>query len=244
VDREDMSASKILVFLPTYNEKGNLDRLAEQLLSLGPEFSLLIVDDQSPDGTGEIADQLAREYPGRVEVIHRAPPRGRGLAGRDGLKRASETDCGIVVEMDADLSHRPEDIPKLIAAIQDADVVLGSRYMPGGGTEGFGPRRRLNSRVAGLLSEYVLGLRYSDPTSGFRAFRREALASLPWDRFISDGPSIVGETLYALRKRGYRIAEVPIFFVERRVGESKISPKLILKWILNLIRIRLNGHRL
>ncbi|HQO35711.1 MAG TPA: glycosyltransferase, partial [bacterium] len=119
-----MSASKILVFLPTYNEKGNLDRLAEQLLSLGPEFSLLIVDDQSPDGTGEIADQLAREYPGRVEVIHRAPPRGRGLAGRDGLKRASETDCGIVVEMDADLSHRPEDIPKLIAAIQDADVVL------------------------------------------------------------------------------------------------------------------------
>ena len=244
VDRVNMGSRKILVFLPTYNEKGNLDRLGEQILSMGPEYSLLIVDDQSPDGTGEIADQLAKEHPGRVEVIHRAPPRGRGLAGRDGLRRASETDGDIIVEMDADFSHRPEDIPKLIEAIQDADVVLGSRYMPGGSTEGFGPRRRLNSRVAGLLSRLALGLRYSDPTSGFRAFRREALASLPWDRFLSDGPSIVGETLYALRKRGYRIAEVPIIFVERRVGESKISPKLILKWIFNLIRIRLNSHRL
>lgn len=239
-----MKNSRILVFLPTYNERGNLEPLAEQLLSLSPEISLLIVDDQSPDGTGEIADTLARTHPGRVEVQHRPPPRGRGLAGRDGLRRAAETDCDIVIEMDADLSHRPEDIPKLIEALEQADVVLGSRYIPGGGTEGFGFRRRLSSHVAGLLSKWVLGLDYSDPTSGFRAFRREALAALPWDRFISDGPTIVEETLYALRKRGYRIAEVPILFVERRVGESKISPGLVIKWIINLLRVRLNRHRL
>jgi dolichol-phosphate mannosyltransferase len=239
-----MKSPRILVFLPTYNERGNLEPLAEQLLSLSPEVSLLIVDDQSPDGTGEAADTLARTHPGRVEVIHRSPPRGRGLAGRDGLRRASETDCDIVVEMDADFSHRPGDIPKLLKALEQADVVLGSRYMPGGGVEGFSLRRRLNSRMAGLLSKWMLELDYSDSTSGFRAFRREALAALPWDRFISDGPTIVEETLYALQKRGYRIVEVPILFVERRVGESKISPGLVIQWIINLIRVRLNRRRL
>lgn len=237
-----MKSQRILVFLPTFNERGNLEPLAEQLLSLSPEVSLLIVDDQSPDGTGEIADALAQTYPSRMNVMHRPPPRGRGLAGRDGLRRAAETDCAIVIEMDADFSHRPEDIPKLLNALDQADVVLGSRYLPGGGAEGFGLRRRLNSRVAGLLSKLVLGLDYSDPTSGFRAFRREVLAALPWDRFISDGPTIVEETLYALRKRGYRITEVPILFVERRVGESKISVGLVIKWIINLLRVRLNSR--
>ncbi|MFH1738326.1 MAG: polyprenol monophosphomannose synthase [bacterium] len=239
-----MSEPRILVFLPTFNEKGNLERLAERLLALAPGLSLLIVDDQSPDGTGEIADGLARTHPDRVQVLHRHPPRGRGLAGRDGLRLASQTDFDIVVEMDADLSHRPQDLPNLLAALDNADVVLGSRYVPGGGAEGFGARRRLNSRVAGLLSKWVLGLDYHDPTSGFRVFRRESLASLPWEQFISDGPSIVEEILYALRKRGYRIVEVPILFVERRVGESKISPGLVLKWIINLLRVRLNRHRL
>lgn len=239
-----MKTRPTLVFLPTYNERDNLEPLAEQILSISPEISLLIVDDQSPDGTGEIADRLAGTHAGRVRVIHRPPPRGRGLAGREGLQRASESDCEVVVEMDADFSHRPEDIPKLLETLEGADVVLGSRYMPGGGAVGFGLRRRLNSRVARLLSRWVLGLSYTDPTSGFRAFRREALSSLPWDAFLSDGPTVVEETLYALQKRGYRIVEVPILFVERRVGESKISPGLVLKWIVNLIRIRLNRHRL
>ena len=116
--------------------------------------------------------------------------------------------------------------------------------MQGGRAEGFGLRRRLNSWVAGTLSKLVLGLHYTDPTSGFRAFRREVLASLPWDQFVSDGPTIVEETLYAIRKRGYRIAEVPILYVERQAGESKISPGLIVKWIINLLRIRLRSRRL
>ncbi len=239
-----MSESRILVFLPTYNERDNLEPLAERLFETIPTARLLIVDDQSPDGTGEAADALTQTYPGRVETIHRPPPRGRGLAGRDGLLHASHSDCEIVVEMDADLSHRPEDIPKLLQAIENADVVLGSRYMQGGRAEGFGLRRRLNSWVAGTLSKLVLGLHYTDPTSGFRAFRREVLASLPWDQFVSDGPTIVEETLYAIRKRGYRIAEVPILYVERQAGESKISPGLIVKWIINLLRIRLRSRRL
>ncbi len=239
-----MSKSRILVFLPTYNERENMEPLTERLLALGLDVRILVVDDQSPDGTGEEVERLKRQHPGRIEGIHRPPPRGRGLAGREGLQRASESDCEIVIEMDADLSHRPEDIPRLIEAIEQADVVLGSRYTVGGQVDGFGVRRRLNSWVAGTLSKMVLGLHYSDPTSGFRAFRREVLAALPWENFVSDGPTVVEETLYAIRKRGYRVAEVPIHYVERQVGESKISPGLIIKWIINLLRIRLRSHRL
>ncbi len=233
-----MIPPRILVFLPTYEERGNLEPLAEELLAMREEIGLLIVDDESPDGTGEAADDLARQYPGRVDVIHRAPPRGRGLAGRDGLRHASQSGAELVVEMDADRSHRPEDLPALLKAAEQADVVLGSRYAQGGEVEGFGLRRQANSAVAGWLTRVLLGLHYSDPTSGYRIFRREALEAIPYENLISDGPTIVEETLLCLQARNFRITEVPITFQERQVGESKITLKLIAKWIWNLVRIR------
>ncbi len=229
---------RILVFLPTYQERDNLEPLVAELLALRDDLGVLVVDDRSPDGTGEVADELAKQYPGRVFVMHRPPPRGRGLAGRDGLRAAAQSQAEFVAEMDADRSHRPEDLPRLLKAAENADVVLGSRYMQGGEVEGFGLRRQANSATAGWLSRVILGLHYTDPTSGYRVFRREALARVPFENLISEGPSIVGEILLSLQLRNFRIVEVPITFLERQVGESKITFKLILRWIWNLLRIR------
>lgn len=236
--RDLLGGARVVVFVPTYNERDNLEPLVERLLALSPTLTVLVVDDRSPDGTGDLADDLARRT-GRVVAVHRDPPRGRGLAGRDGLRRASGMDCDCVVEMDGDLSHRPEDVPALVRACRGVDVVLGSRYCAGGRVEGFGAYRTLNSRIAGLLSRLVLGLREADCTSGFRCFRREVLAELDYERMISDGPSIVGEVLREVHQRGWRVVEVPITFVERTRGQSKITPRLILRWIVNLVRIRL-----
>lgn len=238
-----MNASRILVFLPTYNERENLPLLVEQLFNLGLDITILIVDDQSPDGTGEAADELAGQHPGRIRVIHREGPRGRGTAGIVGLSEASKHDCEFVVEMDADLSHDPAELPRLLEAAQNADLVIGSRYIQGGEAENFGLLRQLNSKVARFLSILFLGLNYTDPTSGYRVYRREALAPLPWDNMISPGPSIVEETLYYIKRNGARIVEEPIVYKERHTGQSKITIGIILRWILTLIKIRLNAAR-
>ena len=229
---------RILVFLPTYNESENLVDLIEQLFALGLNLSVLVVDDQSPDGTGELADQLAAQYQGRVQVMHRVGPRGRGWAGIDGLREASKSECDLVVEMDADLSHLPSDLPGLLLASQEADLVIGSRYVPGGRTENFSWFRVLNSKVARWLSILFLGLYYTDPTSGFRVYRREALAQLPWERMISPGPSIVEETLFYLQRNQARIAEAPIYYLERREGRSKLNVWTRIRWIQTMLRIR------
>lgn len=232
-----LGSARVVVFVPTYNERENLGELVSQLLALSPTLRVLIVDDESPDGTGVLADELAART-GRVEVLHRLPPRGRGLAGRDGLRWASQQDCDYVVEMDADLSHRPQDIPALVEACRDADVAIGSRYCTGGAVVGFGTYRKLNSRVAGFLSRWVLGLTEADCTSGFRCFRRSVLLALDYDAMKSDGPSIVGEVLLEVHQRGFTVTEVPITFVERRRGQSKITPGLVFRWIRNLMRVR------
>ncbi len=229
---------KITVFLPTYNERENLPVMVERLTALGYDLLILIVDDSSPDGTGEIADQLTEQYPNTIRVIHREGPRGRGIAGILGLSEAAKTDCDFVVEMDADLSHVPEEIPRLMQAAENADLVIGSRYIKGGETENFGFLRWLNSSVARWLSIVILGLRFTDPTSGYRVYRREALSKLPWDKMISPGPSVVEETLYYLKQNQARIVEVPIRFVERTHGESKITIGIILRWIISLLKIR------
>ncbi len=229
---------RIVVFLPTYNERENLVDLVEQLFTLGLNLSVLVVDDQSPDGTGELADQLAAQYQRRVRVIHRPPPRGRGRAGIDGLREASRMDCDFVVEMDADLSHLPSDLPNLLLAAQDADLVIGSRYVPGGRTENFSWFRIVNSKVARWLSILFLGLNYTDPTSGYRVYRREALAPLPWDKMISPGPSIVEETLYYLQQNQARITEAPINYLERREGQSKLNIWTRVRWIQTMLNIR------
>ncbi len=229
---------ELTVFLPTYNERNNLPLVVERLFALGLDMQILVVDDSSPDGTGDVAEELAKTYKGRLRVIHRENPRGRGLAGVVGLREASKMDCQFVVEMDADASHDPAELPRLLQAAEQADLVIGSRYIEGGSAENFGWLRTLNSKVAKFLTVLFLGLRYTDPTSGYRVYRREILAPLPWDRMISPGPSIVEETLYYIQRNGARIVEVPIAYRDRHEGRSKITMGIILRWILTLMRIR------
>ena len=217
-----------LVIVPTYNERGNLPTLVAGLMRI-PNVRVMVVDDQSPDGTGALADELAREYEGRVSVMHRTGRRGLGRSYIDGIKQAITERVDVIGQMDADLSHDPAHLPDLIAATERADVVIGSRYIPGGAIVNWPLRRRLLSRVANMYIRGVTQLRARDCTSGYRCWRRSALAELPLDRFISDGYSFLVEMLYVAQRRGCRIAEVPITFVERRLGQSKLSRAVLVE---------------
>jgi dolichol-phosphate mannosyltransferase len=216
------------VIVPTYNERANLPVLLAGLMEHAG-VRVLVVDDQSPDGTGDIADALAREYPGRVDVLHRTGRRGLGRSYIDGIKQAIAQPVDYICQMDADLSHDPQHLPDLLAAASRADVVLGSRYVPGGAVANWPLRRRLLSRFANLYIRTVTRLGAHDCTSGYRCWRRGVLASLPLDRFFSDGYSFLVEMLFVASRRGCQIAEVPITFVERREGKSKISNAVLLE---------------
>jgi dolichol-phosphate mannosyltransferase len=211
-----------LVVVPTYNERENLPLLVTGLLQ-HPNVRVLIVDDNSPDGTGAVADGLAATHAGRLEVMHRSGARGLGRSYVDGLKWAVEQPVDVVCQMDADLSHDPAQLPALINAAGNDELVIGSRYIPGGRIVNWPIRRKLLSRFANTYVRMVTRLNVRDCTSGYRCWRREALASMPLDRFISDGYSFLVEMLYAAARRRRRIGEVPITFVERRLGESKLS---------------------
>jgi len=217
-----------LVIVPTYNERANLPVLLAGLMKHAG-VRVLIVDDQSPDGTGDIADALARDWPGRVGVMHRSGRRGLGRSYIDGITRAIAEPVDYICQMDADLSHDPKQLPDLLAAGARADVVLGSRYIPGGAVVNWPVRRRLLSRFANLYIRTVTRLGVHDCTSGYRCWRRSALVSLPLDGFFSDGYSFLVEMLFVASRRGCRIVEVPITFVERREGESKISNAVLLE---------------
>jgi len=219
------TAPAALVIVPTFNERDNLPLLVDALMQL-PNVNLLVVDDASPDGTGDIADGLARRHSGRIEVLHRTGRRGLGRSYIDGIRLAIARPPGsvdVICQMDADLSHDPTQLPALIAGTAGADVVLGSRYIPGGGVVNWPRRRRLLSRFANLYIRFVTRLTARDCTTGFRCWRRATLAALPLDDFESDGYSFLTEMLYVANHLGARIAEVPITFVERRQGESKLS---------------------
>jgi len=217
-----------LVVVPTFNERANLPILVSGLMQ-HPNVRVMVVDDRSPDGTGEIAEALARAHAGRIEVMHRTERRGLGRSYIDGLKKAIREPVDVVCQMDADLSHDPAHLPDLVAAADRADVVIGSRYIPGGQIVNWPLRRRLLSRFANVYIRAVTRLSARDCTSGYRCWRREALAALPLDRFVSDGYSFIVEMLYAASRRGCRIAEVPITFVERRHGESKLSGAVLVE---------------
>ena len=217
-----------LVVVPTYNERENLPLLVAGLMK-HPNVRLLIVDDESPDGTGTLADEIAAQHPGRMSVMHRTGVRGLGRSYIDGLKRAIEEPVDLICQMDADLSHDPAQLPSLIAATSRADVVIGSRYVPGGQIVNWPLRRRLLSRFANVYVRTVTRVSARDCTSGYRCWRRDALAAMPLDRFISDGYSFLVEMLYVAGRRGSRIAEVPITFVERRLGESKLSRAVLVE---------------
>jgi dolichol-phosphate mannosyltransferase len=217
-----------LVIVPTYNERTNLPVLVAGLMK-HDGIRVLVVDDRSPDGTGEIADALARQYQPRLEVIHRTGKKGLGRSYIDGIRQAIREPVDLICQMDADLSHDPEQLGSLVAAAAHADVVLGSRYIPGGAIVNWPARRRLLSRLANFYIRQVTRLQVRDCTSGYRCWRREALASLPLDRFVSDGYSFLIEMVFVALRRGCRVAEVPITFVERREGESKISRAVLLE---------------
>jgi dolichol-phosphate mannosyltransferase len=215
-----------LVIVPTFNERENLPALTKALMQY-PEVSLLVVDDKSPDGTGAVADALAREYTGRVEVMHRTARPGLGRSYVDGIRSVLDRPVDVICQMDADLSHDPRHLRDLIAASAHADVVIGSRYVPGGAVVNWPLRRRLLSRFANTYIRLVTRLSPHDCTSGFRCWRREALARMPLDRFGSEGYSFLVEMLFAASVAGLTLAEVPITFVERRLGESKLSQAVL-----------------
>ena len=217
-----MTRQSALVIVPTYNERENLHLLAAALMQQ-PNVSLLVVDDQSPDGTGAVADALAGEFPGRIDVMHRTANRGLGRSYIDGIRSVLDRPVDLICQMDADLSHDPRHLPDLIAATAHADLVIGSRYVPGGAVVNWPRRRRLLSRFANAYIRTVTRLNARDCTSGYRCWRREALASVPLERFETDGYAFLVEMLYAAAAVPLRIAEVPITFVERRQGESKLT---------------------
>ena len=221
-----MTAPQALVIVPTYNERENLPALIDELLR-HPNVRVMVVDDQSPDGTGQVADDLARTQRERVEVMHRTGRRGLGRSYVDGIMQAIRQPVEVVCQMDADFSHDPARLPDLIAATRDADVVIGSRYVPGGAIVNWPRHRLLLSRFANLYVRLITRMAANDCTSGYRCWRRETLAALPLDRFTSDGYSFLVEMLFAASGRGARIAEVPITYVERRLGQSKMSRAVI-----------------
>ncbi len=216
---------KMTVVVPTYNEASNLPKLLDALLALPvPGLGVLVVDDESPDGTGRLADEAASRSSGRVEVIHRSGARGLGRAYNEGFRRALRDGADVVGQMDADLSHAPADVPRLLARLSRCDVAVGSRYVSGGGVDtDWGPGRSALSRSANLLSRTVLRLSTRDATSGFKCWRRQALEAVDLDRVRSNGYLFQVEMTYLCEKLGLRVGEVPIHFSDRHVGYSKMT---------------------
>ena len=236
---------QVNVIVPTYDERENIKALVTQLLALPTGVCVIVVDDNSPDGTGDIADQLAEENPGRVEVMHRAGKLGLGTAYIAGFKRALVGRADLICTMDADFSHNPRYIPDMVAKIgQGYDLVIGSRYVPGGGTNGCTFDRKLLSWGANAFARTVLGLRAHDTTAGFRCYRREVLESVHLDEIKASGYSFLIEMLHRVRRRGWQVGEVPIIFENRRLGTSKISQDEIARAMETVLRLgwaRLTG---
>lgn len=233
----------VLVVVPTYNERDNLPVLARGVLAY-PGFRMLVVDDGSPDGTGQVADALATEHAGRIEVMHRTGKRGLGRSYVDGLRHAiATTDAEFICQMDADLSHNPEYLPAMTAAAADADLVIGSRYLNGVSVVNWPLHRIFLSAFGNRYIRIVTGLSAADCTSGYRCWRREALARLPLDTMVSDGYAFLVEMLFDAARNGSRITEVPIIFVERRQGQSKLSSNVLLESLVMPWRLTLRGAR-
>jgi dolichol-phosphate mannosyltransferase len=228
----------VAVVIATYNECDNLRPLACAILQ-HRDHRIIIVDDDSPDGTGEMADSLSGEFPGRITVVHRRGPRGLGRSLIDGLMRALATGDDFIVQMDADFSHDPKYLPEMIEAAANADLVIGSRYLHGVSVVNWPLQRIILSALANEYVRAITGLEQHDCTSGFRCWRRECLSRMPLDTVISEGYAFLVETLYLARRIGCRIQEIPIIFVERRQGSSKVSPSVLLESVVVPWRLRL-----
>jgi dolichol-phosphate mannosyltransferase len=237
---------RVTVCLPTYNERENLERMLRALRDVLPDDGgVLVIDDGSPDGTGELADRFAQEIP-NVSVLHRPRKEGLGPAYVAGFRKALADGAELVLEMDCDFSHDPADVPRLIAAADDADLVLGSRYVAGGGVENWSRVRRFISAGGSAYARILLGLHVRDLTGGFKCFRRTVLETIPLDRIDAKGYAFQIETTYRAVRSGFRVAEVPIVFVDRTEGQSKMSRAIVLEavWRVPLLRLRALTGRL
>ena len=232
-----------LVLIPTYNEHENLPQIVAGVLA-HPNTRILVIDDGSPDGTGQLAEDLAKNYAGRLSVMHRSGARGLGRSYLDGFRVAIRSDADYVCQMDADLSHDPRFLPALFAsAAGGAGLTIGSRYMAGGHVENWPMRRVMLSAFANRYIRAATGLRVRDCTSGYRCWRREALAQLPLGSITSDGYAFLVEVTFQAAAAGLRIAEVPIVFVERRQGNSKLSTSVLVESLVTPWRLALRHGR-
>jgi len=229
-----------MVVVPTYNERDNIERLVREILAQDDGIDVLIVDDNSPDGTGEIVDTIVAES-SRVHVIHRAGKLGLGSAYREGFKYALGKGAEYVVEMDADFSHDPKMLPAFFQKIKDYDLVIGSRYLNGVSVVNWPIRRLILSYCASVYTRFVTGLRISDCTGGFKCFRRTVLESIALDKIKSDGYSFQIEMNYRCVEKGFRVGELPIIFIDRHAGSSKMSKKIVREAVIMVWKLKLGS---
>jgi dolichol-phosphate mannosyltransferase len=239
-------AVRLTICLPTYNERENIEPMVRALgavIEAGElDATVLVIDDSSPDGTGELADRLAGELDW-VDVLHRPAKEGLGPAYLAGFRSALSTGAELVLEMDCDFSHDPADVPRLLDEARDADLVVGSRYVEGGGTRNWGPVRRTVSRGGSVYARLVLGVPVHDLTSGFKCFRRRVLETIDLDRIRTKGYAFQIETTYRTLRAGFRVVEVPITFTDRETGGSKMTRGIVLEAVAKVPALRLAGAR-
>jgi len=229
---------KISVMIPTYNESENIEILLKDIIGLNIEnLYIVVVDDNSPDHTADIVNRFSKKHPD-VNLLLRTSNKGRGSAGKAGFQYCLDNNSDIIIEMDADLSHNPKDIPKLLEAIKEADLVLGSRLVPGGRDGRPSVIRKMITVMANFYIRTVLGLKVKDCNSGFRCFRRKVLEGINVSRIESRGPDIVQEVLYKASLKGFNIREVPITLIDRSLGKSKLGIKQLLKGYTRILELR------
>ena len=233
---------KTFIVIPTYNERDNIERLLTEIFQLRiPELSVIVVDDNSPDGTTDIAKRLAAGYP--IHVIQREKKQGIGSAYIAGFKKALVDGADYIFEMDADLSHDPHDIPRLLEKMNGCDLAIGSRRVPGGDIVGWNMRRHFTSSAATIFSRFILKLKTNDVTAGFRCYRRKVLESINLDAITSNGYAFQEEMLYKTEQSGFVVVEVPVTFIDRKKGKSKLSSRDIIEFFAVMMRLRLHRNR-
>ena len=230
---------RAIVVVPTYNELANLETLVQRLKKYAPDLHVLIIDDNSPDGTGKLADELSAADPERISVLHRERKEGLGRAYVDGFKEALKRDYEYILQMDADLSHDPVYLPDFFANIQNHDLVVGSRYLNGISVVNWDLKRLILGKAASNYARFITRMPIRDPTSGFNCWRREALEAISFQNAFSIGYVILVELKYKAHRKGFRIGEVPIIFIERKSGDSKMDWAVIWEAFWGVLRLRL-----